>query len=205
MNVEKLELGPLGTNCYIVHKEGLALIFDPGGDRNKLIQFISEKELKPVAICLTHAHFDHIGAVDDIRDFYGINVYVHELEREWLSNPELNGSGLFPVGEVKCKDADQYVHTGEWNIEGFAMEVRHVPGHSPGGVIYIFHKDHLIIGGDCLFHGGIGRTDLFGGDMNQLLTSIREQFFTLPDDYLVLPGHGSNTSIGFEQNNNPFL
>lgn len=206
LELVKLELGPLGTNCYILYDQSYnALIFDPGGDSTKLQDLIEKKHLKPIAILLTHAHFDHIGAVDDIRDRYNIPVYLHESEKEWLMDAQLNGSARFPVTEVSTHPSDKYLTPGKLELASFEVEVRHTPGHSPGGVAFVLHKGKIVIGGDSLFQNGIGRTDLYGGNMEQLINSIREQFLTLDNDYTVYPGHGPETTIKCERENNPFL
>ncbi|MDL4841552.1 MBL fold metallo-hydrolase [Aquibacillus rhizosphaerae] len=205
MKLEKIPLGPLGTNCYVVHNDKQAIIFDPGGESGKLIDLINEKNLKPIAVCLTHAHFDHIGAVDDIKNYYNIEVYVHKNEQEWLTDANLNGSALFMGGGITTSAAEHYLKNGQMTLGSFRFEVRHVPGHSPGGVIFIFHDENFVIGGDSLFHNGIGRTDLPGGNMEQLLKSIKKQMFTLRNDYIVHPGHGKETTIEYEKKNNTFL
>ncbi|MRH43133.1 MBL fold metallo-hydrolase [Aquibacillus halophilus] len=205
MNIKKMSLGPLGTNCYIVSETNSAIIFDPGGEPEKIITYLEGENLNPKAILLTHAHFDHIGAVDHVRDYYNIPVYVHELEDKWLGNPNLNGSALFPLGEIKSREPDFTLEIGEMVINDFHFEVKHTPGHSPGGVIFIFDKQGFVIAGDSLFKLGIGRTDLPGGNHEQLLNSIRECIFTLDDALIVYPGHGEDTTIKTERSQNPFL
>ncbi|WP_138415801.1 MBL fold metallo-hydrolase [Aquibacillus sediminis] len=206
MNIKTMPLGPLQTNCYIVYTDESAIIFDPGGDGEKLVSWLQEVNVTPVAILLTHAHFDHIGAIDYLKEYFQIPVYVHEAEAEWLEDPQKNGSGLFPVGEIKTSQGpDNYIKTGSTTVDGFTFEVRHTPGHSPGGVIFIFHEERYIIGGDSLFQLGIGRTDLPGGDHQQLIDSINNEMFSLADDFTVYPGHGDRTTIGFEKKENPFL
>ncbi|WP_186575792.1 MBL fold metallo-hydrolase [Aquibacillus kalidii] len=205
MQIKTIPLGPLGTNCYLVYQQDDAVIFDPGGDSEKLISLITELGVIPLSICLTHAHFDHIGAVDEIRDYYNIPVYVQQSEANWLENAELNGSLIFQMGKISCKPAEYFLEEGVTKIGRFSFEVRHVPGHSPGGVVFIFHENKFVIGGDSLFHSGIGRSDLPGGNMEQLLQSIKEKLLTLDDDYVVYPGHGPETTIGNESKNNPFL
>lgn len=206
MNLTKLTLGPLSTNCYIVWNKKNALIFDPADQSEVIIQQVKELNVKPAAICLTHAHFDHIGALEHIRNhFNNVPVFIHEEEKDWLMNPDLNGSSLFGAGSVKARPADHLVREGEFEIGDFTIEARHTPGHSPGGMAYILKDIHTVIGGDSLFSGGIGRTDLQGGDQNQLIKSIQSQFYTLPDDYIVYPGHGPETTIKEEKMTNPFV
>lgn len=130
MKIHTLGLGPMGTNCYILESKNDCLIVDPGGDSVKLIEWIKQKELRPQAILLTHAHFDHIGAVDDARDIYHIPVYLHEEEADWLGDPGKNGSKMFPVKQITARDADESLKPGEMKIGQFVFEIRHTPGHS---------------------------------------------------------------------------
>ncbi|MFD1018741.1 MBL fold metallo-hydrolase [Thalassobacillus hwangdonensis] len=203
MKVIQMPLGPLGTNAYIIREGKECLIVDPGGEGEKLITYLNEEALKPVAALLTHAHFDHIGAVDKVRDHFKIPVYLHKEEKDWLMDPTKNGSSFFQMGEITAEDPDHLLTPGPLTVGPFKMEVRHTPGHSPGSVSFIF--DTFAVSGDALFQRGIGRTDLPGGDMQTLLTSIRTELFSLGDAYVVYPGHGPATTIGEEKSENPFL
>lgn len=205
MYLNKLALGPLGTNCYIVHSNNEAIIFDPGGDGDKLVNWLDENNMSPVAVLLTHAHFDHIGAVDHIRDYFSIPVYLHKEEADWLEDPSLNGSSLFQDSKIKSRPADYFLHIGKNDIAPFTFEVRYTPGHSPGSVSFVFHEGKMVIGGDALFRGGIGRTDLPGGNTQVLIDSITTELLTLDESYAVYPGHGPETTIGMEVETNPFL
>ncbi len=207
MNVEQLPLGPLGTNCYIIEQEKKALIIDPGSEGDKLIRMIERREISPIAILLTHAHFDHIGALDEVRDHFDIPVYVHKEEKDWLGKPELNGSKFFQMATplITAREADHEIEIGKMEIDGFTFDVRYTPGHSPGSVSFVFPNDSFVIAGDTLFQGGIGRTDLPGGDLDTLKQSIEEQLLTLDDDTTVYPGHGGATTVGEEKVMNPFL
>lgn len=206
MKVETLSLGPIGTNCYIVSKNEECIIFDPGAQPEKIEQYITENNLTPTAILLTHAHFDHIGAVDELRNKYQIDVYLHEEESDWLEKPELNRSVLFfgEAGAVQTKKPDHLIDVGTWEIGSFSFEVVHTPGHSPGSVSYIFHDNEFVISGDTLFHQGIGRTDLPEGDFQQLMVSIFNELYTLDESFIVYPGHGPSTTVGYEKHSNPF-
>ncbi|WP_054788875.1 MBL fold metallo-hydrolase [Gracilibacillus dipsosauri] len=205
MKLIKRTLGELQTNCYILQEGHEAIIFDPAGEPEKIISYIEKQSLKPLAILLTHSHFDHIGALEEIRQQYKAPVYVHPEEKEWLQNPELNGSLLFFGQKVTCRPAEYVVEERSYTIGPFQFDVFHTPGHSPGGVAFIFHQESILIGGDSLFREGIGRTDLPGGDIDELIHSIEKKLFLLPEEYLVYPGHGPETSIGYEKQNNPFL
>ena len=206
MHIETLSLGPLGTNCYILSKENNCLIIDPGGDDHIIKEYVRKNNLTPLAILLTHAHFDHIGAVQEIRTYYNIDVYLHDAEKTWLENPELNRSILF-LGEENAYQIDApdcIIEPGELVIGDFKMGVVHTPGHSPGSVTFIFEDDELIVSGDVLFQRGIGRTDLPGGDMQQLAHSIVTKIYVLNELFTVYPGHGPATKIKDEKELNPF-
>ncbi|MBY7143376.1 MBL fold metallo-hydrolase [Virgibacillus sp. NKC19-3] len=205
MDIKGMSLGPIGTNCYIVYDDHNALIIDPGGEANNVIDFLHKEDLTPRAILLTHAHFDHIGGVEDLRNYYDLDVYLHENEASWLEEPRLNGSISFIGKEIKTKRAEYMLEPGEIHLAPFTFQVIHTPGHSPGSVSFIFKDEGFVISGDVLFQQGIGRTDLPGGDMKQLEDSIRFSLYQLDDTLVVYPGHGSRTTIGNEKANNPFV
>lgn len=207
MEWKQIPLGPLQTNCYLVIKENVCIVIDPGEEGNKLTGIIDELNIKPQGVLLTHAHFDHIGAVEEIREQYKIPVYVHEKEAKWLLEPSLNGSQFFISGNlVRLKPADhffadeQIVTIGDFNFQLFET-----PGHSPGSVSFYFKEEGIVLAGDALFKGSIGRTDLPGGNREQLIRSIHDKLLPLPEETLVLPGHGPATTIGNEMDSNPFL
>jgi len=201
MNVHTLPLGPLQTNCYIIYKNNAALIIDPGNEAHKVIDFIAEESLTPKAILLTHAHYDHIGAVGELRKHYNIDVYLHEAEAKWLSDPPYNSAGLFPHTD----EPEHLLVEGQLSIGDFTFSVLHTPGHSPGSVSFIFHDEKKIFSGDVLFRFGVGRTDLFQSSPQDLVYSLREKLYKLPDDFTVYPGHGTTTTIGDEKRQNPYV
>lgn len=207
MKWRQLPLGPLQTNCYLYsneHKE--CLVIDPGGDGKKLINILQQQQLKPIAILLTHAHFDHIGAVDDVRNQWNIPVYVHKNEKDWLNDPTKNGSQLFMAGAVSVSEPDELIKDeGSLKIGSFTLDVYETPGHSPGSVSYYDKETDIVFSGDALFAGSIGRTDLPGGNHEQLIQSIHHKLLTLPEETLVLSGHGPETTIEQEMETNPFL
>ncbi|MGE7543920.1 MBL fold metallo-hydrolase [Sporosarcina newyorkensis] len=208
MKIHIHPLGPIQTNCYVIEdEEKNCLVLDPGEEGEALLSELQKLSLKPVAIMLTHAHFDHIGAIETIRSAYDIPVYVHEAEKDWLGNPQLNGSGKYPMfPDVICKPADILLKD-EKNLQvgPFTMEVRHTPGHSPGSVSYVFADEGFAIVGDTLFRGSIGRTDLPGGHTETLLSSIHNELLSLDEELMIYPGHGPATTPGIEQDQNPFL
>ncbi|ANU19303.1 hypothetical protein BBI15_03300 [Planococcus plakortidis] len=208
LKIDRLELGPVQANCYIVSGDAKqCLIFDPGEEAGKIQELLKRKQLTPLAILLTHAHFDHIGAVDELREVYGIPVYLHYKERDFLGLPNLNGSGKYAaLPDYRVAEADKLI-TEERSLEigPFKMELYHTPGHSPGSVSFYFPHDRFAIVGDTLFAGSIGRTDLAEGSEQVLLKSIRESLLTLPDETFLFPGHGPETTPIQEKHHNPFL
>ncbi|EAG7360215.1 MBL fold metallo-hydrolase, partial [Listeria monocytogenes] len=184
-------------------QDNVALIVDPGDEASKIEAEIAKLEVKPVAVLLTHCHYDHIGALEEIRKTYNIPVYVSPLEQEWLSNPELNLSAHIAGKAIIAQPAENEFTLGEYNIEGFRFKVVPTPGHSIGSVSFIF--DEFVVVGDALFKGSIGRTDLYTGDFDMLINSIKTQLFVLPDDFPAYSGHGDVTTIGHEKKTNPYF
>ncbi|WP_102346739.1 MBL fold metallo-hydrolase [Bacillus sp. Marseille-P3661] len=208
MNWRQMPLGALQTNAYIIENENKeCIIIDPGSEAKRFIRKIEEKELNPLAVLLTHAHFDHIGAVDDVRDKWNIPVYIHEKEQDWLTEPSLNGSKHFGLKEViKARSADHLIVKEETLVLGtFSFKVFETPGHSPGSVSYYLENESVVFSGDALFARSIGRTDLRGGSHKQLIESIHTRLLVLPEETIVAPGHGPTSTIGIEMNENPFL
>lgn len=207
LNVETFSLGPLQTNAHLLTlpgQENCGIIVDPGADPQVLIDRIADMDI--AAILLTHAHFDHIAGVDAIRKNKRCPVYIHSLEADWLQQPELNGSLRWPeVSPPIITDPAEYLLVDGQSLElmDCSFQVLHTPGHSPGSVSYLHGRQ--LFSGDVLFHLSAGRTDLPGGNHQQLVDSIQRKLYALDDGVEVHPGHGPATSIGFEKRHNPYV
>ena len=181
------EVGSFEVNCSVLEREGGAWIVDPGAEPERIVAHLERAGLAPAAILLTHAHFDHIGAVNALQAKYpGLPVFLHPADVPAFTHPMNQYPPDYPpVGEVKnvrdCHD-----------LEG--VEVIDTPGHTPGGVCYYFPEEKLLLSGDTLFAGSYGRTDLPGGDFDTLMASLR-RLSLLPAETLVIPGHGMFTTI----------
>jgi len=209
MKIDRLILGSFETNCYILRESEAdkdCLIVDTGLEAGELIDFLQQHTLNPVAVVLTHGHIDHVTGVALLRkNFPKIKVYIHKLDAEMLTGAKDNLSAL--SGQTfSTEPADGFIEEGD-KIEqaNIALEALHTPGHTPGGISLYSKQDGLIFVGDTLFAGSVGRTDFPAASFAQLIKSIREKLFTLPDETLCLPGHGPSTSIAQEKEHNPFL
>jgi glyoxylase-like metal-dependent hydrolase (beta-lactamase superfamily II) len=203
MDVRGFTVGPLQENCWVVRGEGdRAVVVDPGDEAERLIA--ATDELTVEAILLTHTHFDHVGAVAALARHTGAPVYCPEIEVAVLQN--IN-SYVFPgYGPFEPYDPEETVRGGErLTLAGLDIDVIFTPGHSPGHVSYSIADAQVLLDGDVLFAGSVGRTDLPGGDHRTLLDSIATLLNTLPDDTRVLPGHMGDTTLGRERATNPFL
>ena len=210
LHIKSFAFNPFSENTYIVFNENKnAFIIDPGDfsevENNILNQFIIDNELKVQNILLTHAHIDHVLGLQKAFDKYKVPILMHELEKEILDrNPmDANRFGFFfkPFeGEISYLNENEIISLDEDDFK-----ILHVPGHSPGHIAFYSEAQKFIISGDVLFEGSIGRTDLYKGDAQELLKSIREKLFVLEDETKVYNGHGNPTTVGFEKNYNPFF
>lgn len=203
MELYVMQVGAIGTNCYLIASEaGNAAIVDPGAQADKIARALEEKGLIPKMILLTHGHFDHIGAVDVLRSQYGIPVYVHEADEEMLADSSKNG-GMGLVGQHVTAHSDNLVEDGDGiPLDELTFHVIHTPGHSKGSVCYAV--DSVLLTGDTLFCGSIGRTDLYGGDYKEICQSLKK-LADLEGDYRVCPGHDRMSTLDSERNQNPYL
>lgn len=205
MKYESLIVGPLETNCYFVYcPETLeCAVVDPGAEADTIIRMIAQMSFKPTLILNTHGHIDHIGANRDIKEKFDIPLYIHSADSPMLNNVLQSEMGLF-LGAKDSPAPDHFLKEGEKiKIGKHSLKVIHTPGHSPGSVSFL--GDGFLLSGDTLFFGGVGRTDLPGGSWQEMVNSIKNKILTMPDEMIVLPGHGPHTTVGQERNSNPFI
>ncbi|MDD3307005.1 MAG: MBL fold metallo-hydrolase [Acetobacterium sp.] len=205
MEVIKKSLGQMGTNCYVVWDEKTleAAVIDPGFEDQRISDIINENKLAVKYILLTHGHFDHLGGVNQIKQLTDAKVLIHENDADCLLDPRRNLSVLAGMSMV-LEPADGYLKETETiSLGEVVIRVIHTPGHSKGGVCLL--AENQLFAGDTLFNTSIGRTDFADGDLDELLNGIEAKLFILDDATIVLPGHGENTTIGYEKMNNPFL
>ncbi len=209
MKIDYLILGGYQTNCYVLRKDDSAkecIIIDPGLEAEELIEFLEEVKLNPVAVILTHGHIDHIAGVTALRSrFPEIKVYIHKHDAEMLTNPNINLSAMSGIAFVTETEDVSLKERDVIDLAGVKLNVLHTPGHTPGGISLYSKQAGVVFVGDTLFADSIGRTDFPGGSMSQLLNSVREKLFTLPEQTEVYPGHGPATTIAAEKAHNPFF
>lgn len=210
LRIQTFTFNPFQENTYVISdSDGHAAIIDPGNyeswENQKLVDYIQEENLKPELLLNTHCHVDHVLGNAFVKRTFGIPLLIHEQE-----NPVLNSVKVFApnYGFVRYEPAEPDGYLTEHQIIQLGSEnlkVIFVPGHAPGHVVFYHESSQQCIGGDTLFRGSIGRTDLPGGNHDLLLKKIKSELFTLPDETVLYPGHGPTTSIGFEKENNPFV
>lgn len=202
MEVYTQPTGPVQANCYIVTDQGKALVIDPGDDASVIENIVKAHQVEVEAIVLTHAHFDHCGAVDTLAELWHCPVYVNPAEAEFLSNPNKNSSSLFGLPSLILKTRPEVLKEGEQTIGSFDVKAYYAPGHSIGSTMLLIGKN--LFTGDILFQGSIGRTDLPTGNADQMKESL-ERIKSLPGDLMVYPGHGPVTTLEREMKTNPYL
>ena len=207
MKVGKFVLGPVATNCYIGINEETkeCFIVDPATCPPEFVSYIKNAGLTVKAVLLTHGHFDHIMGLDALLKEFPVPVYAHEAERDVLESEQLNSSASMLGQPYSFSGADFVTNRQELRIAGFEIRVIYTPGHTIGGCCYYIEKEKALFSGDTLFRGSVGRTDLPTGSMGQLVSSVRDRLFVLPDDTKVYPGHMEETTIGYEKKYNPFI
>lgn len=209
MNIVRLECGPIATNAFFISTEDSpeAILVDAPPGLNREIDSLEKQSGKKLAaVLLTHGHWDHMLDAQLVRDRGEIEIYAHPDDRQLIENPEVMASYAMPGLEWTPATVDHWL-TGSETLTLASQEiaVRHVPGHAPGNVLFYFPKAGVAFGGDALFAGGVGRFDLPGGSWEVLEKSIKEQIYTLPEDTVVYPGHGPETTVGQEKQTNPYV
>ncbi|WP_139904400.1 MBL fold metallo-hydrolase [Clostridium thermarum] len=202
MKVLRIPAGPLATNCYILIDEETkeTAVIDPGGEAEKLIATLERNEAKVKYILLTHGHFDHTGAVMDLKNKYKAPVYVTKEDYDMIHSV---ASELFNMEGYDGSINNFIYEATVFELGSTKIKCITTPGHTPGGVCFYF--DNILISGDTLFNGSVGRTDFVGANHRILINSIKTKLMDLPEDTVVLPGHGEETTIGREKQFNPFL
>jgi glyoxylase-like metal-dependent hydrolase (beta-lactamase superfamily II) len=183
-----------------------AIVVDPGDDAPDILAMLERHGLRLERILATHAHFDHLLACRELQKRTGAPFYLHPADRPLVATMRRTCMAWLGFDPGEPPDISGDVIAGETiQVGDIALEVRHTPGHSPGSVTFVDHTGRRAVTGDALFAGSVGRTDLPGGDMGTLLAAIRSQILSLPDDYVVLPGHGPASTVGVERRSNPFV
>ncbi|MCW5900323.1 MAG: MBL fold metallo-hydrolase [Flavobacteriales bacterium] len=208
-NASSLTFNPFQENTWIVHHGGEAILVDPGcwnrSEEHALEEFLQRNAITPVRLVLTHAHIDHVLGNAWVHKRFGLRPWMHRADLALLEAAPRQGQ-LYGVPCEPSPEPEGFLEEGDLvAVGGLTLEVLHVPGHAPGHIALHCPEEKFIIGGDVLFQGSIGRYDLPGGDLDTLLSSIRDKFLTLPDDTVVHCGHGPDTTIGRERRSNPFL
>ena len=205
MEIVVFVVGPIATNCYILHNEKTneCLVVDPGEEAKKIAAYIQKNNWTNKGIFLTHGHFDHITGVTELQSLVGGKVYAYEEERDLMMDPSLNSSSMggYSVAiepEILLKDG-QII-----NIAGLDIKVIHTPGHTKGGCCFYLEKEKALFSGDTVFMESIGRTDFPTGNYSKLIDSLRNKILCLPSDVNIYPGHGPETTVAYEMANNPY-
>lgn len=205
MKYMTMMLGPVMTNCYIVYDSETkdAMVVDPAWDYDKINQALEDHQLHLKFIFQTHGHADHIGALQELRNRKNVPVYIGEGDKDLISNSR-NNLSLFMGHPIECTSPDYIAHEGDTiTLGNLSFTVIETPGHTPGGLC--LYGEGVVFSGDTLFRYSVGRTDLYGGSSRTLISSINNKLMSLPDDTVVLPGHGPESTIGEERRGNPFL
>ncbi len=210
IRVESMVFSPFQENTYLLISESNeVIIVDPGmygsPELNRMLDYIRANELEPKQVLLTHAHLDHIFGLKGLLENYDMPFFIHEKDLPVYETAEAVAANYGVELSLPDKKYDLISENEKVAFGGQQLEIRFVPGHSPGSICFYSKDDHWVIGGDVLFQNSIGRTDLPGGDTDTLLRSVQTQIFTLPDNTIVYSGHGPSTTVGLEKMNNPFF
>ena len=205
ITINTVVVSMVSTNCMLITNKttGETLIIDPGYEAERISEEIKKLNLQPVAILLTHGHFDHVMAVDELRNEYNILVYVYQDEAELLGNSILNHSAKYGIA-YQTKADELLSDNQKLCLAGINIEVIHTPGHTSGCCCYYLPEEEVLISGDTLFYETVGRTDLDTSNGADMRLSIKRLLETLPEEVQVFPGHGNSTTIDHEKRYNPF-
>ena len=209
IKISTVTVGLIGTNCYIVYKDNVesqkeAIIFDPGDDAHKICDRVDKLGVKPEAIVLTHGHFDHILATNEIASKYNINIYASKEEVELLKDTSLNLSASYRKDCV-VKDVIVLEDNQDIEIAGINIKTINTPGHTKGSMCYLIKDKNILFSGDMLFRESVGRTDFPTGSDSEIIDSLNNKLMKMDDNIKVYPGHGPDTTIGYERQNNMYV
>lgn len=206
LELQKCILGSVYTNCYFLKNKttGELLVIDPADAPERIVSKVNEMQATPVAILLTHGHFDHIIAADAVRKKYGISVYACSEEVETLQNAGVNLS-QYHGASVTLKPDVLLADLQVVDLAGFSIQMIATPGHTKGSCCYYIQDEGVLFSGDTVFHGSVGRTDFPGGSMSEIVRSLHRLLDALPEETEVYPGHDTATTIGYEKRYNPFV
>lgn len=203
LKLNTMALGPLETNCYLLYSQSQALVIDPGGEPEKIISFLQEHALELTAILNTHLHFDHIQGNAVLAQTFNLSVLANPQDT-YLLDTELGGGGMWGFPKTMPFPMEP-LHEGQYVFLDTPCQVLATPGHSQGSLSFYFPELGAVFVGDVLFYRSVGRTDFPGSSEQVLAQSVRKKIFTLPEETIVYPGHGPETTVGSERLNNPFF
>jgi hydroxyacylglutathione hydrolase len=208
LEIQTIVSMPFAENCYVARLPGRsdAVVIDPGTEPDAILEFLRDRDLTPAAVLNTHGHADHIAGNADLKAAYpDAPLVIGKGDARLLTDPDLNVSRSFGF-DVVSPPADRLVGEGDTvSFAGLTLDIREIPGHSPGHIVYVVRDAGVVFGGDVLFRGSIGRTDFPGGSFETLAAGIRGKLYTMSDDTVVYPGHGPVTRVGHEKRTNPFV